>query len=158
MELYLVRHGVAANRSEWQGNDADRPLTQEGREEMQRVAAAIAKLGLAFDAILTSPYVRTTETAEIIAKKLGMTDKLATDDRLEYGFGRKKLRKILSDHDSAQALMLVGHEPDFSILIGKLTGGRVVLDKGGLALVTLPDTATLKGELSWLLPPKVLVK
>ncbi len=158
MELYLVRHGVAANRSEWQGNDIDRPLTQEGREEMQRVAAGIAKMGLALDAILTSPYPRASETAEIIAKKLGMTDKLAQDDRLEYGFGRKKLRKILSDHGDAQALMLVGHEPDFSQLIGKLTGGRVVIDKGGMAHITLPDADTLKGELCSLLPPRVLAK
>jgi phosphohistidine phosphatase len=158
MELYLVRHGVAASRRDWQGNDVDRPLTQEGREEMQRVAVGIAKMGLALDAILTSPYPRASETAEIIAKKLGMTDKLAKDDRLEYGFGRKKLREILSDHGDAQALMLVGHEPDFSKLIGKLTGGRVVIDKGGMAHITVPDADALKGELCSLLPPQVLAK
>lgn len=158
MELYLVRHGVAANRRDWQGDDADRPLTKEGKQEMQRVAAGIAKLGLALDAILTSPYARASETAEIIAKELGMTDKLAKDDRLEYGFGRKKLRQVMGDYGDAQALMLVGHEPDFSKLIGKLTGGRVVIDKGGLAHITLPDADTLKGELCWLLPPQVLAK
>ncbi len=158
MELYLVRHGVAANRRDWQGNDVDRPLTPEGKEEMQRVAAGIAKLGLAVDAILTSPYPRASETAEIIAKRLGMTDRLEKDDRLEYGFGRKKLFKILGDHADAQALMLVGHEPDFSKLIGKLTGGRVVLAKGGMAHITVPDADTLKGDLCALLPPQILAR
>ncbi len=158
MELFLVRHGVAANRRDWQGNDADRPLTKEGKEEMQRVAAGIAKLGLSLDAILTSPYVRASETAEIIAKALGMNDKLVKDDRLEYGFGRKKLRQVIGDHGDEQALMLVGHEPDFSKLIGKLTGGRVVIDKGGMAHITVPDADTLKGDLCSLLPPQVLAK
>ncbi len=154
MDLYLVRHGVAANRNEWKGNDADRPLTPEGKEQMQQVAAGIAKLGLNLDAILTSPFVRSNETAEIVAKRLGMTDKLTQDPRLEYGFGKKKLRKILSDYANAQGLMLVGHEPDFSKLIRKLTGGRVVLDKGGVACVTVPDADTLDGELRWLIQPQ----
>ncbi len=158
MDLYLLRHGVAANRGDWQGNDADRPLTEQGKEEVQREAANIAQLGLSFDAIITSPYVRTKQTAEIVAKELGMTDKLVQDGRLEYGFGRKKLRKLLGDHADAQTLLLVGHEPDFSILIRKLTGGRVVLDKGGVAKITLSDDDTLKGELHWLLQPDVLTK
>ncbi len=157
MELYLVRHGVAANRRDWQGSDQDRPLTEEGKEQMERIATSLAHMGLSLDAIITSPFVRASQTAEILAQELSMTDRLAQDDRLEYGFGRKRLRKILSDHADARALMLVGHEPDFSKLIGKLTGGRVVIDKGGVAKITLPDDDSLKGELCWLLQPDVVV-
>jgi phosphohistidine phosphatase len=158
MELYLLRHGEAANRNDWQGNDAERPLTDQGKEEIRRESKRIAALGLSLDAIITSPYIRTNQTAEIVAQELGMKDKLVQDDRLEYGFGRKKLRKVLGDYANAQALLLVGHEPDFSKLIGKLTGGRVVLDKGGLAKITLPDDDTLDGELCWLLQPDVLTR
>ncbi len=158
MELYLLRHGEAANRNDWQGNDAERPLTDQGKEEIQRESKRIAALGLSLDAIITSPYIRTNQTAEIVAQELGMKDKLVQDDRLEYGFGRKKLRKVLGDYTNAQALLLVGHEPDFSKLIGKLTGGRVFLDKGGLAKITLSDDDTLDGELCWLLQPDVLIR
>lgn len=157
MKLYFLRHGLAWNREEWAGEDADRPLTEEGKTRMAREAKTIAKLELGLTAIITSPLVRAYQTAEIVARELQMLDQLVKDERVSPGFGSDQLGEILRAHPKADALMLVGHEPDFSDLISCLIGGgRVECKKGGLALVDL-DTTSLKGELVWLIPPKALV-
>ena len=156
MELYFLRHGLAGQRGEWTGDDFQRPLTEEGQARMVREAETIAALNLTFDGIVTSPLVRAYQTAEIVARRLKAMDRLIADDRLEPGCGPQQLAALLSDHAGAAALMLVGHEPDFSEMIQHLTGGRVECKKGSLACVSLTDPLSLKGELTLLLPPKVL--
>jgi phosphohistidine phosphatase len=84
-----------------------------------------------------------------------MVAQLEQDKRLAPGFGRDNLEQVLADHPEAKNIMLVGHEPDFSLTISALTGGdKVILKKGGLARVDLTATAPLQGDLVWLLPPK----
>lgn len=156
LKLYFLRHGQAGSRHEWRGDDSQRPLTVEGKQSMQREAAAISKLKVPLDVILSSPLVRACQTAEIVAKALGSAARLVTDGRLAPGFGPKQLAAIVTEHRSARGLMLVGHEPDFSETISQVTGGgRLTMKKGALAHVDV-EPATLKGTLVWLLPPKVL--
>jgi len=156
MDLYFLRHGIAGQRAEWEGDDSERPLSGPGREEMARVASAIAKLGLSLDAIVTSPYARALQTAEIVAQHLNMQDKLVKDDRLVPGFGIDKLAKLLKAYPDASALMLVGHEPDFSATVNGLTGGAIVLKKGGMAYVRVAYPLLKKAELICLVPPALL--
>ena len=157
MRLYFLRHGIAAPREEWSGDDALRPLTDTGRKRLRQVAAALAELQLGIDLIITSPLLRCTQTAEVAARALKLSDRLVTDDRLAPGFGRSMLARVVRSHADAGALMLVGHEPDFSRTIGDLIGGgRVVCKKGGVACVDVPDIRVLEGELEWLVPPGVL--
>lgn len=157
MKLYFLRHGLAGDPDQWQGDDALRPLTEEGKERMAREAAALSRLSLEIDKIVTSPLVRAYQTAEIFAQGCNMMDRLVKDERIAPGFDSKQLDKVLADYAGANALMFVGHEPDFSELIGELIGGgRVVCKKGGLALVDLPHPDKLKGKLVWLIPPSVL--
>ncbi len=157
MQLYFLRHGLAEKRTDWSGDDADRPLTSEGRERMAREAAGMARLGLAPDLILTSPLPRSRETAQIVAEHLQLTDRLRDEDRLRPGFSAAKLAKLLADHPDAEAIMLVGHDPDFSETVGRLAGGaNVALKKGALAYVELKDRSAKKGQLHWLLPPQAL--
>jgi phosphohistidine phosphatase len=157
LKLYFLRHGQAGNRQDWHGDDSERPLTVEGKKRMQREAATIWKLELSLDIILSSPLVRALQTAEIVAKAAESTARVITDDRLAPGFGPKDLTAILADHKSARGLLLVGHEPDFSETIGQVTGGgRITMKKGALANVEVEDSATMKGTLMWLIPPKVL--
>ena len=156
MRLYFLRHGLAGEQNEWKGDDFARPLTEEGIAKMKKSAATLAKLDLDLDLILTSPLVRAYQTAEIIAKQLDRLDKLVKDERLGVNFGAKFLIEILADHPKANGLMLVGHEPGMSDAASYLIGGgQIVMKKGGLACVELPDKS-VKGELVWLLPPKVL--
>lgn len=157
MKLYFLRHGLAGERSEWKSDDAKRPLTGEGKEKMERAATTIAHWGLDPDLIISSPYDRAYQTAEILARKLEMPDKLLKDDRLVPGFGVDQLAILVAAYPKATALVLVGHEPDFSETISRLIGGgRIVVKKGALACVDLPDPKTLKGELLWLVAPKLM--
>lgn len=157
MKLYFLRHGLAEDRAGWKGDDAARPLTEEGEKRMEREAATIAALDPAPDAILTSPLTRARQTAAIVASAMKSDGKLLTDGRLGLAFDRDRLAEILLDHPGAQALMLVGHEPSFSETIsGLIGGGRIVCKKGGLACVKLYEARPLKGELLWLIPPRLL--
>lgn len=155
MKVYFLRHGLAAERGEWERNDADRPLTDEGIDKMNRIAATLAALDLGLGAIVTSPLVRAKQTAEIVARTLDA--RLIEDARLAPGFSAELLRAVLLDHPGAKAIMVVGHEPDFSATISALIGGgSIICKKGGLALVELQDAGSRKGELLWLVPPRIL--
>ena len=156
--LYFLRHGEAADAGAWPGDDFHRPLTPEGRERMAREAEAIARVGVALDAIVTSPLVRARQTAAILADALQLSDKLVEDERLGANFDFELLADILHDHRAARALMLVGHEPSLSAVIGRLIGKAAVnVKKGSLARVDLSGASELRGELIWLVPPRVLL-
>jgi phosphohistidine phosphatase len=155
MDLYFLRHGAAASRADWEGDDALRPLTDQGREEVARMAGLLARSAPTLDAIISSPYLRASETADIVAQHLDLQDKVVVDERLEPGFDVGRLRKLLKKSSEPQALVLVGHEPDFTTAVGALTGGRVVLKKGGMAYVQSPDSSLNKSVLVWLVQPGI---
>ncbi len=157
MDLYFLRHGDALGKDEWRGDDSARALSEEGVQQIRREAKTLAGLSLGISLILSSPLVRALKTAEIVAAALGLEDSLLTDKRLSPGFDPPALRDILADHADVSAVMLVGHEPDFSETIGAcIGGGRVECKKGGLARLDITDPARPRGSLLWLLPPRVL--
>jgi phosphohistidine phosphatase len=161
MHLYFLRHGKAGSTEAWlaAGNTDDdlRPLTDKGREQLKRSLPTLRALDMGIERILTSPLTRAAQTAAIAAKGLGLKDKLVTDDRLAQGTLLANLPAILRDYADLEALLLVGHEPDFSATIGRLIGGaEVAMKKGGLARVDLTQTTPPAGCLVWLLPPQVL--
>jgi len=158
MKLYLVRHAAAVEADEWTNGDDTRPLTPDGKAQARLVADTLAMLHIEPDVLLTSPLVRTRETAEIIADRLHLKSRLREEERLAPGFHLPLLADLLTDYPTVKALLLVGHEPDFSRVIGELTSGRVTVKKGGLALVEIPEPTILSGELVWLAPPKLLGK
>jgi len=149
MKLCFLRHGEA-DWPNWDKPDNERPLTERGRKEMKRVAKFLECLKFAADAILTSPLPRASQTAEIVAKRLGI--ELKTDPALAHGFNLERLRRLLGKAD-ADCIMVVGHEPAFSEVIKDLTGGEVKLSKAGVALLEVNRGCT-SGRLLWLFPPK----
>ncbi len=157
MILYFFRHGLAEERETWSGDDALRPLTKKGENAVAQAAVTMLELGLRLDVILTSPYQRAYQTALILAKGLKKMEVLVQDERLAPGFGLPGLTELLKDHKSAQNILLVGHEPDFSQTVSDLIGGGyLVFKKGGLARVDIIQPLPIKGELVWLVPPKLL--
>lgn len=157
MQVYFLRHGRAQARADWPGDDADRPLTPEGIEALRREARTLRDRGVAVDLVVTSPLVRARQTAEIVAKRLGLAESLTEDDRLAHGFDAGRLAKLIAVHPGVEKLMLVGHEPDFSDTVSELIGGgAVVLKKGGLARVDLAVPTPGTGRLVWLLAPSHL--
>jgi phosphohistidine phosphatase len=153
MKLFLLRHGKA-DWPDWDGSDDDRPLTDEGIEEMQQVAGALKRLKVAPDLILTSPLPRALRTAEIAAKSLGIPVEQRAE--LQPGFHRRQCDAILAARPDFD-VMLVGHEPDFSRLIRSLTGGRVKFSKAATAAVELGDDMPAP-RLLWLFPAKSLIR
>jgi phosphohistidine phosphatase len=158
LRIYFLRHGKALSRTEWEHDDRRRPLTPEGVAEMRRIGATLVAMDVAPDVLVSSPLARARHTAELIAEALGADVKPVLDERLAPGFGAADLEAIVTERRPAAAIMLVGHEPDFSTVIGALTGGRVVCKKGGLARVDVDETDLGSGDLVWLLPPSLLAK
>jgi phosphohistidine phosphatase len=159
VNCYFLRHGVAVEPGEWTGRDFDRPLTQEGIERMECEARAIADLSLDLDTIVTSPLLRARQTAEIVASRLKLRDDIVEDARLAGGFDPRRLAELLAEHDKAEAILLVGHEPTMSATIGRIVGdASIELKKAALAGVALADASPTRGTLICLIPPKVLVK
>jgi phosphohistidine phosphatase len=156
MVIYFLRHG--AYRKTPGTTDGLSHLTEEGAGQIEIEARAMVRLGVSADAIISSPLARARQTAEIVARALGLLPALTVDERLSPGFGPSQLRDIIHDHARAGALLLVGHEPDFSSTIGSCTGGlRVAMGKGTLARVELDKPVSLSGSLAWLLPAETLV-
>ena len=159
LRLFLLRHGLA-DRDQYHGDDDDlRPLTMEGRRRMGLEADFIVGLAPGIDAVITSPLVRAVETAEIVASRLGLAGTVTTDRRLGFGFDLPELVAMLAGLAAdRRRIMIVGHEPSFSRVIGDLVGGaRVVMKKGALARVDLVPGDEVRGRLMWLLQPRVLV-
>jgi phosphohistidine phosphatase len=153
MKLFLLRHGKA-DWPDWQGPDDERPLTEEGIEEMQQVAAALKRMKVAPDLILASPLLRALKTAEIAAKALGVPVEQRVE--LKPGFSRRQCDAILAARPEFDVL-IVGHEPDFSRIIRSLTGGRVKFSKAAAAAVELGDEMPA-ARLLWLFPAKMLIR
>jgi len=153
MDLYFLRHGEA-DWPDWKKSDDERPLTKRGKKEMREVARYLARLKVNPQLIVTSPLPRASQTAEIAAEQLN--GKLRTDELLAPGFGLEQLRKVWKRHH-ARSLMVVGHEPDFTNVIAKLTGASLKLSKAGVALLDV-DVEAEEGKLLWLFPPKLAKK
>jgi phosphohistidine phosphatase len=153
MKIYLLRHGEA-DWPGWTGDDDERPLNEDGQKEMRRVAKFLANLNVAPQTILTSPLPRALQTAQIAHKQIG--GELIEEAALSPGATPRKVRALLKER-AADAIMLVGHEPDFSGLIHDFTGGHAKMPKAGLARIDLHESEIErgKGTLIWLLPPKI---
>src|SRR5262249_20541253 len=86
MNLFILRHGIAADPGDpAYPNDSERPLTDEGERKLARISEAMARMELSFDLVLSSPYVRARQTAEIVAEALGLRKKLQFSDDLKLG-------------------------------------------------------------------------
>lgn len=154
MELYFLRHGIAANHGP-DGTDASRPLTDDGIAKMELEARGMQRLGLTLDLVLSSPLVRAHQTAEIVGRALQRAPQVA--EALASGCDTPRLLRMLHQHADAARVLVVGHEPDFSDMISVLTGGsRVEMKKGALARVDLDSLDEGAGMLVWLIQPAVL--
>jgi phosphohistidine phosphatase len=129
MNLYLMRHAIAVEADE-NTEDSQRPLTEKGRKRLGKIARNLAKLDLTFDLILTSPYLRARQTADMVADTLNIKPKyvVESENLTPLGFADKLVEEILA-HEPVEFLLIVGHEPFLSQLIGIL-----VADDAGLCI------------------------
>ena len=159
LRLYFLRHGKAMARADWRDDDGLRPLTEEGERLLVAESPAIGRYTRGLELILTSPLARARRTAEIVAGELRMEHLLHDDAGLGHGLDAGVLRGIVAVHPGVSSLMVVGHEPDFSLTIAELIGGgRVDMRKGGLARVDVRGPGLDGGVLAWLLTPSQLTR
>jgi len=162
MNLFLLRHALAVEREEFDfATDEARPLVAKGRRQLRATAAVLRDLKIQFDAIWSSPLVRTRQTAEIIAGEMKNKKAVVLVEELRPGGSSKKLvQKISAQKKLPENLLLVGHEPDLSDVLSLLVTGKsgagFALKKGALAKLEIETfRAGQCATLAWLLPPKL---
>jgi phosphohistidine phosphatase len=158
-ELYLIRHGVAEERGDAWPDDAKRPLTQDGVSKLRKSARGLKALGVVIDVIVTSPFVRTRQTAEIIAAGLDPHPHIVTADSLTPGGAVTAVLSDLEKQAKRERIALVGHEPGIGELAARLLGTRhpIPFKKGAVCLIdieALPPPGP--GDLRWFLTPKIM--
>jgi phosphohistidine phosphatase len=161
MNVYLLRHAHALDIGE-QGiqTDEERPLSDQGKQQVELVADAITRVGLKFDQVLTSPLRRALETAQELARHLEMPESVVVPSKqLEPGVSSKKLMKRLRSLEATDVL-LVGHAPDLNEHAAWLLGSKraqVEIAKAGLAFIRCEESPRKgAGVLDWLLTPDLL--
>jgi phosphohistidine phosphatase len=159
MKLFLVRHGIAIEGlAPGMQRDSERTLTDEGRAEMKLVARGLRQIGARPQVVLSSPYVRTRQTAEIFANEFDVEIKFV--DALAPGVNFSRLCRALSDAGKYEQIMLVGHEPDMGMIAGQFLfasdGFEMPFKKGAVCRIDVSDLPpTMPGVLKWYMPPKI---
>lgn len=158
MELYVLRHGKAEAFPSPGRQDADRPLTRQGRDEMQRIASWMLRNRCRLDLIATSPLKRAEETADIIAGVYNLEKRLVVWEELSPGMDFDRLMEQIVSCDDLTSLLIIGHEPSLSGCIGRIISGgggaEIALKKGGLARIRNFCPDPVSGTLVWLLSPR----
>jgi len=159
LELYLIRHGVAAERSDDYPDDSKRPLTNQGIAALKKEAKALVHLGVDFDQIISSPLVRTKQTAEVFAQALPSEPAVTLSDSLGPAGAPAAVFQELAKHMRKERIAIVGHEPNMGELAARLIGARVPLEfkKGAICRIdfeVFPPKGV--GSLRWFMPPRML--
>jgi phosphohistidine phosphatase len=161
-ELYLIRHGLAAERGDNYPDDAKRPLTARGIERMKREGKALVALDVTFDVILTSPLVRTRQTADALASAFREPPPIVNTPSLAPGGTHNAIVDDLAKQSHRRKkIAIVGHEPGIGELAGRLIGLRrpIEFKKGAICRIdvtALPPTGN--GQMRWFLTPRILRK
>jgi phosphohistidine phosphatase len=152
-QLWLLRHAEAEPHGSRE--DSARRLTERGERQARAAGAALARIGLGFEAVLYSPKARACQTAEIAAEAWPEEEraKLAVYEPLASDFDTRQALELIGGFPADARVLLVGHEPDLSRIVGDLTGARIDLKKGGLAVVRLAGAG---GQLAVLMQPREL--
>jgi phosphohistidine phosphatase len=156
IQLHLLRHAHAGDPFKWSGSDDDRPLSEKGRAQAERMGRFLAGAGFRPDAVLTSPKARAAQTARLVAAALSVP--VVEAEELAGPLDAAVLERLLSTAGNPRRPVLVGHDPDFSEMAAALAGvAELPMRKGALVRIDivrpLIDGA---GVLRWLLPPELL--
>jgi phosphohistidine phosphatase len=159
LELYLIRHGIAAERGEQYPDDSKRPLTSRGIARLKKEAKALESQGIAFDLVITSPLVRARQTADAIAESFRTKPPVTTSDSLAPAGTPAAVIQEITKHARKARIALVGHEPNMGELAARLIGARTPLEfkKGAVCRIdfeVLPPKGV--GQLRWFITPRML--
>jgi len=158
MEIYILRHGIAEDSPAGQP-DSERALTSDGRKKLRGVLRTAASAGVAPSLILTSPFKRALQTAQLAAEILEYKGELLRTKTLEPNSSPKAVWDEIRVHKDEARILLAGHEPLFSRLTAYLLGTpdlQVDFKKGAMACIELDRfPAEPHGVLRWMLTSKL---
>ena len=158
MEIYILRHGIAEDAPAGQP-DSERALTSDGRKKLRNVLRVAASAGVAPSLIMSSPYKRALQTAQLAAEILEYQGDLLRTKALEPNSAPKAVWDEIRVHKDEARILLVGHEPLFSRLMAYLLGSldlQVDFKKGAIACIELDRfPAEPHGVLRWMLTPRL---
>jgi phosphohistidine phosphatase len=156
LQLHLLRHAHAGDPMKWKGPDSARPLSEKGENQAIRLGLFLADAGFGPDLIMSSPLVRALETARLVATPLGLP--VVVTNALAEPLDLDSLERLLSGAGNPRRPLLIGHDPDFSVLAAELTGvSELPVRKGTLLRIdTGRPLQAGSGILRWLVPPDLL--
>lgn len=154
MQIYLVRHGEAVERSVGI-EDGVRWLTPEGRKAMMKAARRLRKRHVRPEQIITSPLTRAVQTAELLAVQVGAHAELRADACLSTEANAGQVVELVRGLKNVERVMLVGHEPLLGQVATELLGGRQIegLAKGSCLALKLRDKPGKAARLLWYAVP-----
>jgi phosphohistidine phosphatase len=158
MTIYFLRHASAGQRVSNPKKDEQRSLDEDGIEQCRQIGRALAAMEIQADAIVTSPLKRASQTAALVANEMGHEGKLQLDPALRPEATFSQFRELVGRYARADAIMVVGHNPNLSEFLGRsITRGagqaEVNLKKGAVAQV---ETKRNSAVLRWCLTPKAV--
>jgi Phosphohistidine phosphatase SixA len=156
IQLHLLRHAHAGDPLKWTGADEVRPLSERGRCQAERLGLFLAETGFEPDVILSSPKLRALDTARLVATPLGLPTRVV--DALAGPLDLDMLEELLVASGNPVRPLLVGHDPDFSVLAAELVGvADLAIRKGTLVRIDLDRPIRPgAGVLRWFVPPDLL--
>ena len=158
--LLLLRHA----KSDWDDTslrDFDRPLAARGERDAPRIGKALRKRGSRPDLIISSPAARAKATIEAVIKAAKLNLEIRFDETV-YGASSPELMKLIRRlPDGSSCVLLVGHNPGFEDLVGRLSGSHERMPTAALACIEFQidnweDVDDGAGKLAWLLTPRQL--
>lgn len=163
MDLYFLRHGDAVTNEDFNGCDADRPLTQKGKMQIRELAFLMTGQGVEIEKIFASPAKRTLDTAAIVNKECGWNIVIEQCSDLGLNSSPAVLVDFLNKLPPAGKYLLVGHEPTLGDTIRILTGNKnqiISVPKGNLFYIEInapvePGTGFLKWQIPITLEPPI---
>ncbi len=158
-KLYLIRHAVAEERGIAWPDDSKRPLTDDGIERMRKAARGLVRLGVALDVVMTSPFVRTRQTAEIVASAFEDRPSIVSVESLTPNGSFQAFLEDLDKQSKRGCVAIVGHEPDLGEMAARLGGLRQALEfkKGAMCRIdvkTIPPASA--GVIRWFMTTTIL--
>ncbi len=163
MDCVLIRHGIAVDREDWKGQEAQRPLTSKGTEKTREVVSTLSRLGLAPTHLLSSPFVRALDTAKLVREVFRMRTEVVLCDELLPDAPPDKLFPVLASLPDDACVVCAGHEPNLGQAAGFMLAGKPVaglsLKKAGVCCIRFEDVPRAgEGTLRWWMMPSQLRK
>lgn len=161
MDCILLRHGIAVPCEEWNGAESERPLTARGIAKTRKAVTGLKHLGFRPTHLLSSPYRRALETAQIVQAVFLLQPDIAVHGELLFGHPPTEIISLLQSLPDEACVMCVGHEPHLGhtaslMVAGKTTDGFSLKKAGACAISFDGKPKPGRGRLLWSMPPGIL--